>query len=224
MLLTELGKAVAIIRALPKSLYLNLRYFPLPVAMRCPILVSHRTRLVLLGGKLQLQEPRFGSVRFGLASNSLFPDDGVAPIWSVAGYVHLGRRIRLGPSSKLVCEDGARLEVGDRFEANAGFALYCRNKVRVGQNVLASWNTTVMDSDWHHITNLEGHIQNAPGYVEIGDHVWLGAEVMVLKNSHIPANSVVAARTTYYGEFTEQNLLIGGNPPRVLKREIDWCT
>ena len=79
---------------------------------------------------------------------------------------------------------------------------------------------TVLDSDFHEIDpsrRIDGNPKT--GKVVIGDNVWIGDRVMILKGSTIGKNSVVAAGAVVSGEFPA-NVLIGGVPAQVI-REID---
>jgi acetyltransferase-like isoleucine patch superfamily enzyme len=52
--------------------------------------------------------------------------------------------------------------------------------------------------------------------VLIGDNVWLGRNVMLLKGTKLENNIIVAAGSVVSKEFT-QNAIIGGVPAKVIK-------
>ena len=76
MLLREFGKAWHLARSVPKSLLFNLGYFSFARAIRLPVLVSHRVKLMKLGGAVLLASYRFGSVKLGFQGSDAFPVDG----------------------------------------------------------------------------------------------------------------------------------------------------
>lgn len=59
--------AVRYVLAMPKSIWYNFRLLPLRQACKLPLLVSHRTKMVNLSGKLDLQatELKVGLVKIG---------------------------------------------------------------------------------------------------------------------------------------------------------------
>lgn len=56
----------------------------------------------------------------------------------------------------------------------------------------------------------------------IASHVWLGYGTFVSGGSKLPPNTIVAARCVVQGEFEEEFTIIGGNPPKVLKRGVNF--
>jgi acetyltransferase-like isoleucine patch superfamily enzyme len=119
--------------------------------------------------------------------------------------------------------------------------IYSRAQVRIGHRALISWNAFIQDFDPHptepalraiQVENAAHHLEphwgkkriqtldwdfpSAP--IEIGDDVWIGANVILLKGCKIGSGSIVAAGSVVTGgsEFPEYSL-IGGNPARLLK-------
>ena len=92
--------------------------------------------------------------------------------------------------------------------------------IEIGDNVLVGSSVTVLDSDFHDI-DPEKRIGGTPktGKVVIGDNVWIGDRVMILKGTSIGNNSVVAAGAVVSGEFPA-DVIIGGVPAQVI-REIN---
>lgn len=58
--------------------------------------------------------------------------------------------------------------------------------------------------------------------IKIGNNVWIGCGVKIYKGSVIPDGSVIAADSIVRGIFSSDNLLIGGNPAKVIKENINW--
>jgi len=92
--------------------------------------------------------------------------------------------------------------------------------IEIGDNVLVGTSVTVLDSDFHEIDPAK-RLTGTPktGKVVIGDNVWIGDRVMILKGTTIGENSVVAAGAVVSGEFPA-NVVIGGVPAKII-REID---
>ena len=55
----------------------------------------------------------------------------------------------------------------------------------------------------------------------IGNHVWIGMNVTILKGVRIGDGAIVAAGAVVTKDVPE-NTLVGGVPARVLKTDISW--
>lgn len=58
--------------------------------------------------------------------------------------------------------------------------------------------------------------------ITIGDHCWIGDNVLLTKKTHLPDNTIVAMGSVVTKQFSEQNTIIGGNPAKIIKKNIDW--
>ena len=68
-----------------------------------------------------------------------------------------------------------------------------------------------------------GELLNQVKELVIGDHVWVCANVLILKNTIIPDGCIVARNSVVTGKhFNESNCLIAGNPAVVKKNNIFW--
>ena len=57
--------------------------------------------------------------------------------------------------------------------------------------------------------------------VVIHDHVWVGARVTILKGVEIGEGAVVAAGSVVTHDVPA-HALVGGNPARVIRQDVDW--
>lgn len=118
------------------------------------------------------------------------------------------------------------IEIGDDVSFSEGVHITCIDRISIGRGVLFGSRVYVSDHN-HGIYKgpLQSHPQEPPtqrqlgggGVVEIGDHVWIGdnavivGPIMIGRGSIVGANSVVRADVP---EFT----MVGGIPARALKR------
>ena len=61
--------------------------------------------------------------------------------------------------------------------------------------------------------------------MKIGNHVWVGARAVILKNTIIPDNCIVGfssvvSSKTFIGE--KGHCIAAGNPAKIIKRDISW--
>lgn len=136
-----------------------------------------------------------------------------------------GKAVLAGGFS-LRLDNGGILEFGENFGCNSYCFFAANSVVRFGKNCTLGWKISVRDSDGHNLYNLEDSDKkpfNKPREVVVGDHVWIAACVDILKGTFLPNDSVVAYGTLLTGQrFDECNSIIGGNPPKVLKKNINW--
>ncbi len=152
-----------------------------------------------------------------------------APLLSQgAGTVSFGRNVHVGlsydtdfwtsyvflnprhPESKI--EIGENSWVGNHF-----VAISEGPGILVGKNVLVGTHVEVYDSDFHAVNvrdRLNSDAKRAS--VTIGNGVWIGNNVTILKGTEIGENSVVAAGAVVSGKFPP-NVVLGGVPAKIIR-------
>ena len=58
--------------------------------------------------------------------------------------------------------------------------------------------------------------------IEIGSKVWIGSNVSLYKGVRIPNGSIIASDSVVKGTFDDENILIAGNPAKIIKRHVKW--
>ena len=212
MLLREISKAWRLLLGLPKTLIFNFHYFPLAKAWRLPVLVSHRVKFVRLGGTVELAAREFGAVRLGLADVDVFPDGGRPGVWRVEGRVRLGADVRMGPGIRVVCN--GELDIGEHVYMNECVSLFCAKQIIIGRDTLISWDTTIVDNDFHELRDSGNNVINSPAAIIIGERAWVGFGVTIAKQTQLAPGTVMR------GEFTEPNCVLTGNPARKVRRDV----
>lgn len=116
----------------------------------------------------------------------------------------------------------ASIEIGDNCELS-GTSITARScRISLGKSVLIGPNCVIVDSDFHaHWPAQErafrpGLENDAP--VEIGDHVWIGMNCIILKGVKIGACSIIGAGSVVCSDIPA-NCVACGQPARVLKKE-----
>lgn len=198
-----------------KTLRYNLHYFGVR-GFRFPVLVSRNFVLLRLGGRCLVDDFRPGSVRLGFSGVGIFDKRYDRGIWECDGEVEFKGKASLGQGAKISVGTDGRLVVGNNFRVTAKSEIICCEKVEIGDDVLMSWDSIVMDTDFHQIDDGP---RKAP--VSIGDGAWVGMRTTILKGSVIPAGSVIAAESTMTKAFDEERCLYGG-VNRVLKHDVEW--
>lgn len=200
------------------SAYLTLRYvddfkqFPAFFFTRfIPIKINkHKNAQIIIENQL-LIEPWLGG--HGAIKINLFDSGRLL----INGDFILGNNITI-----LVAENATLLFKGKAFESGSGITansvVMVDNYLEIGNDCIIAWDTYLTDSDWHQV---EGKNRTSPTY--IGDHVWIGVGVKVMKGVKIGDNSIVTSNSVVLnGEYPEKSM-ISGIPAKVIKSSIsNW--
>lgn len=204
-----------------KTIIFNFYYLKFKEAILFPILISRKTRINKLKGKIILNNKiKTGKILIGFGDVPVFDRIKSRTVWNVdGGIVTFDGRCVLGHGSKIGCS--GKLFFGSNFQITAETLIICRKEIVFGENVLISWNCQIMDTDFHKIIENE-NIVNEDRKIYIGNHIWIGSSSIILKGTSLPDNSVVAAGSVVTREFGESDILIGGVPAKIIKKGITW--
>ena len=210
-----------ILFSIPKTLRFNLHYFPLKTALKLPVFVSHRTFLRELHGMVNLpSQTRTAMVRIGFGDVGHYDRKRSRTIWQVSGIVTFGGTTGIGHGSKISVR--GKLTFGNDFNMTAESTIVCAKEITFGNDCLIGWDVLVMDTDEHPLFDKTGNRINPDKAIEVGNHVWIGCKCSLLKGAKVHDNTTIAAGTLLKSAFTGSNQVIGGNPPTVLKSEVNW--
>ncbi len=208
------------ILAVPKTILFNFYYFPFLTAIRFPVLVSHRVWLMKMGGEVKLSSKRTTHIKIGFGNVGIFDQHRSRTIWKVTGTVEFRGKAAIGHGSKIAVT--GRLVLGKKLHITAESSIVVATEVSIGDNVIISWDSLIMDTDFHDIMGEDGELLNAPEPISIADNVWIGCRTLILKGTVIPKGSVVAAASTVTKPIAQENVIIGGSPARIIKEHISW--
>lgn len=119
--------------------------------------------------------------------------------------------------AKIYINQEARLKLGSGY-INHNLNLSCFESITIGDGVAISENVSIRDSDNHYF-NQSNKKSTQP--IVIGNHVWIGMNVTILKGVSIGDGAVVAAGSVVTKDIPA-NSLAGGVPAKVIKTGIFW--
>jgi acetyltransferase-like isoleucine patch superfamily enzyme len=97
-----------------------------------------------------------------------------------------------------------------------------RNSIEIGQDCMFAWGIDIRCGDGHPILDLAtGRRLNSTKNIIIGKHVWLAANVQVLKGVSIGNNCIVGARAVVTKNIPANSLAVGV-PAKVIKNNVTW--
>lgn len=216
----SLRKLARFVLGLPKTLVFNFACLPFRQALRLPVFVCHRVWLRDLSGKVTLADCRTGAVRIGFGDVGIFDRQRSRTIWQVPGHVTFMGTADIGHGSKISVTGD--LVLGKRLIIAAESCIVAQHSVRIGDDVLISWDVLIIDTDAHRIYDATGNQVNPAMPIRIGNSVWLGCRSLVLKGAEIADGVVVAAASAVTRPLDMPNAVVGGNPARVLRENIRW--
>lgn len=209
---------------LPKSIYVNFRLLPFHQAVKLPIIVSSKTKIISLDGKVTLGRVKTGIIRIGFGGTEHIDYSYTRTILKIDGVAAFKGRAKIGLGSKFLIDKEAYFSAGERFGITGDTIILCAKKITIGDNARISWQSIIMDSDHHPVFDINNNIINTPTEITIGNNVWIGARCFILKNTSIDDGCIIAANTTVAKNFSGAlHSVIGGDSARVLKTDIRWC-
>lgn len=167
-----------------------------------------------------LGEKQKGCIKIGLKRASICDPKHERAIWNKSGSVIIKDKVDLGSGTRIV--NSGTLQFGKNFMAKADCKIICHKKITYGDGVLISWDTLIMDTDHHKIFKLDNLAQqiNSPNDINVGNYVWIGCNVIVLKGTTIADNTILAAGSVISGNYSVGNCIVSGK--KILKDNVAW--
>ena len=125
-------------------------------------------------------------------------------------------------------KDNNKITIGKNFFSSGlvkvDFAAESNLEFSIGNDCMFGQNIKFMLGDNHRIydINTNEQLNASKRGIKIGNHVWLARNVVMLKDTSIADNSVVAYGSLVTKNFLKENILIGGYPAKELKENINW--
>ena len=126
-----------------------------------------------------------------------------------------GKKLKIGGSvtwrnnfTVMIAETGM-VEIGDNCFFNNGCSINANELVRIGQGTLFGENVKIYDHN-HRFRDSNKSIKQqgfSNGEVIIGNHCWIGSNVVILKGSKIGDNCVIGAGCIVSGVVESNSLL-----------------
>ena len=110
----------------------------------------------------------------------------------------------------------SQIIINENVAFNNSCFVLSANKITIGSDCRIGANVMMMDFEAHGTNPLERSKIGKIGEITLGNNVWIGNSVIILKNVKIGDNSIVAAGSVVLKGIYPPNTIIGGNPARVI--------
>lgn len=211
-----------IIQGVPlKSIIMSLKYdwknvlkFPIMSSMPSKI-KKHSTANLKLMNRLYLG---YNVSQVGEIGQIMY-DRAIIQMDARSNFLTKGR-VTIGPGVRVIMGKDSNLSIGDNTIISANSMIICKEKIEIGNNCAISWDVMIMDTDFHHMV-ADGVKNHNFRPVKIGNKVWVGTGVKILKGVTIGDNVVIAAGAIVTKDIPS-NVTVGGSPARIIKEGTDW--
>lgn len=123
-------------------------------------------------------------------------------------------------TSKIVCYEKMLFhhdrDTARSFSVSGGCYFQCLNGIVIGRNFLFAPGVKLISAN-HNVNDRD--ISVSAGPIVIGDDVWLGANTIILPEVKIGNRCVVGAGSVVTKSFEEDDLIIAGNPAKLIKKK-----
>lgn len=217
----SISKILGLLCSIPKTIYFNLRAFPLAIALKLPVLVYYKVRIVEIHKNI---------IQFPNGFHPLMVRIGYGGGRSIIGHNYSIINIRKGHVRFLgsanfaegtVLDNCGELTFGHHFSTNKNPFISCSKEITFGDDVMFGYNVSVRDSDGHTVY-LDGEPKTSQRPIIVGNHAWLASHSHVLKGAVIPDDSIVAFGCVTSSKFSDKGSLIVGVPGKQTQKGVSW--
>ena len=111
--------------------------------------------------------------------------------------INIGKFVFIRKNASIRIDFEGILNIGNNVFINDNCNINCVNHITIGKNTKIAPNVCINDHDHNYKKNTSDHLIR--GEVTIGDNVWIGSNVVILRDTHIGDNVVVAAGSVVKG-------------------------
>ena len=210
-------RGIELLLSIPKSFYVSWRLTSFKRAFKLPVKCRYNVKVFSTSGKLT----GGGKLSVGFNRTGIYDPCTQRAILNLSGTLIVTGKLGLGAGSRLEIGKKGKLIIKGLVANSAGVTICCHDRIEIGDKTVISWDTLIIDKDFHYIFNIEKgmtHSDHKP--ISIGRGSWICAGAKVLKGSVLPEGCILGSGAVLNKAFDEPNCLIVGNPALIVKRGV----
>lgn len=129
------------------------------------------------------------------------------------GKITLGSKVEFSKRNTIGAVEG-NIHIGSNIFFNENCIIVARDRIEIGDNCIFGPGVTIYDHD--HVFDCDGikeDYKTGPVIIDCG--CWIGANVTILRNTHIGEGCVIGAGTIIKGEIPSHSRVTGS--PNIVK-------
>jgi acetyltransferase-like isoleucine patch superfamily enzyme len=128
--------------------------------------------------------------------------------------VHIGKFVFIRKNTSIRVDHTGDLVISDKVFINNNCTINCVNKITIGSQTKIAPNVCINDHDHNYKNTNNSHL--IKGTVSIGKNVWIGANVVILRDTTIGDNAVIAAGSVVKGNVPANSLFVNKREKEVI--------
>lgn len=128
--------------------------------------------------------------------------------------VSIGKFVFIRKNASFRVDFHGQLVISDHVFINDNCNVNCVNRVEIGRKTKIAPNVSINDHDHNYKNTSNQHL--ITGDVIIGENVWIGSNVVILKDTFIGDNAVIAAGSVVKGHVPANSLYMNKREERFI--------
>lgn len=160
-----------------------------------------------------------------IGEGSKFEDN--CKIIALTGNIKIGTKCQFQYRCILRITCNGNVYVGNMctFGRNSSCIASLNAEITIEEDCMISYEVQLRAGNSHNIIDLDTHENldnNACRDIKLRKHVWIGMKACLINGVEIGAGSVVGANSFLAKKNFRNNVLIAGNPSRILRNHVAW--
>ena len=203
-----------------KTFWVNFRSLPLSQAVKFPIYVYGKLRVISLKGEIIIQAPiTRGMIQFGTKDKANYGNK-ISTIRNANKLIVKGKLVLFNGFTINIFQN-ATLVFGQNVVLGADAYVFVQTGITIGEGTRSADGLNIQDTNGHFILNIDDQsIPNCTGEINIGSYNWLAGKTRVMKGCKTPDNTIVTSESIINKDYTKTvppYSIIGGAPAKLIR-------
>ncbi|GGI46084.1 hypothetical protein GCM10008018_15350 [Paenibacillus marchantiophytorum] len=120
--------------------------------------------------------------------------------------IHIGKFVFIRKNASIRVDHFGELRMAEKVFINDNCNINCVYKITIGKHTKIAPNVSINDHDHNYKSSTGDHL--IKGEIKIGENVWIGSNVVILRDTIIGDNAVIAAGSVVKGNVPANTLYL----------------